>query len=130
MASATIADENYVTQVSVRDHSFKMDEPTDKGGQNAGATPTEHLAAALASCTVITLRMYTARKEWHMGEIQANVERKMNAATKQNIFEVDITYTNELDEKQHERVLKIAHACPVHKMLQAGNEIRVTLTKR
>jgi putative redox protein len=38
------------TDVAVRDLTIAIDEPKDRGGTNAGATPTETLLAALAAC--------------------------------------------------------------------------------
>ena len=38
------------------------DEPADKGGKDAGVSPKELLAAALAACTSATVRMYADQK--------------------------------------------------------------------
>ena len=37
--------------VSIRDLNFPIDEPTERGGTNAGPTPTDTAISALAGCT-------------------------------------------------------------------------------
>lgn len=37
--------------VNIRDLSFAIDEPTERGGTNAGPTPTDTAISALAGCT-------------------------------------------------------------------------------
>jgi len=46
------------TDVSVRDLVISIDEPIERGGTNAGPSPTETMIAALIGCTnVITQRV-------------------------------------------------------------------------
>lgn len=40
-----------LSQVAVRDLSFAIDEPTERGGSNLGPTPTDTALAALMGCT-------------------------------------------------------------------------------
>ena len=56
--------ENYQVINEVTQHQWKSDEPEDLGGKNAGPTPVELLLSALASCKLITVRMYAERKQW------------------------------------------------------------------
>ncbi|NQY28632.1 MAG: OsmC family protein [Flavobacteriaceae bacterium] len=53
-----------------------MDEPESVGGKNTTAAPLKYLLGALASCTVITMKMYANRKQWDVGNIDINVELK------------------------------------------------------
>lgn len=39
-----------------------VDEPADVGETDAGPSPYDFLAIALAACTVMTLRLYAAQK--------------------------------------------------------------------
>ncbi|QCX53287.1 OsmC family protein [Elizabethkingia sp. JS20170427COW] len=123
MALAKIGNRNYTTEVSVRDFAFLVDEPLEEGGGNLGPKPTEILDAALASCTVITLRMYAERKDWDLGDLQVKVEReKEETETK---FVIVISSSASLNEEQKTRLLLIAHKCPVHKLLSQNKmEVR------
>jgi putative redox protein len=129
MITAKIGAQNYTTAIQAREHAYKADEPLDLGGLNQGPTPTDFLNSALASCMLITLRMYINRKEWQVNAIEADIERTTNEADKSSIFEVELRVSGELDEKQLARIEKIAHLCPIHKVLERGNEIRINLTK-
>ena len=40
-----------LSDISVRDVGFKIDEPTERGGTNLGPTPTDTAIAALVGCT-------------------------------------------------------------------------------
>ena len=40
-----------LAEVSIRDLSFAIDEPTERGGTNLGPTPTDTAIAALVGCT-------------------------------------------------------------------------------
>ena len=46
--------------VRIRDHHITVDEPQETGGDDAGPSPQELLAASLSSCTAITMEMYAA----------------------------------------------------------------------
>jgi putative redox protein len=91
------------------------DEPVEKGGQNKGFAPKELLAAALAACTCATLRMYADRKAWNLEQVNADVELIEEAG--QTKFIRKLQLTGKLDDEQRTRLLAVANACPVHKIL-------------
>ncbi len=58
MAMAGACPSHARTDVSVRDLVISIDEPIERGGTNAGPSPTETMIAALIGCTnVITQRV-------------------------------------------------------------------------
>jgi putative redox protein len=120
---ATIGQTPYATRLETPDHTWTVDEPADVGGGNAGPRPGDLLAASLAACTAITLRMYVNRKGWPVDDIsvEATVERDVEA--NQTTFRCRVSATGDLTDEQRARLLHIANACPVHKMLI--NPIRV-----
>ena len=60
-ASSRRANGKLQNEVEVRGHTLTADEPPDQGGEDAGPSPQELLAASLASCTAITMEMYAQR---------------------------------------------------------------------
>ena len=117
-ATATITHAKYQTTVTSGGHTIIADEPVDIGGADTGMSPYNLLLASLASCTVITLRMYIDRKMWIVNEININLEL---FKTPSGVFiESKLTFKGELTDVQIKRLITIANACPIHKIL-VGN---------
>ena len=79
MVSSSIGQEQYRVTHSNGRHQFFADEPAEKGGKDTAPTPDELLEAALASCTLVTLRMYTDHKQWETGVINISVSLQREA---------------------------------------------------
>lgn len=105
-------------------HDWLADEPLDKGGANAAPDPTRLLLSSLGACTVITLHMYAARKQWPLASVE--VELQFNPAGKPKSG-TDITrriaLKGDLDDDQRARLVQIANACPIHNVLVG--EVRI-----
>lgn len=114
----------FETEVAIRGHRLTVDEPEDVGGGDAGPRPTELLAAALASCTAITVVMYADRKGWDVGAIEVSADFVAPSVDEGPAFEVRIRVPAVLTDEQRERILVIAAKCPVQKTLMA-QDVRV-----
>lgn len=115
---AHIAHTQYQTTVTSGNHTILADEPAEINGTDTGMSPYNLLLASLASCTAITLRMYIDRKMWIVDEITVNLNMFKNQAGIQ--IESKLTFKGELTAEQRKRLITIADACPIHKIL-AGN---------
>ncbi|MBZ0135062.1 MAG: OsmC family protein [Planctomycetes bacterium] len=112
------------------EHKLVADEPTDKGGENAGPTAMELLAAALGACTVATLRSYANIKglELEGVEVDVDVQRRKPSeqqeageGAKATVIRKKITIKGDkLTNDQRVRMLEIAEKCPVNKALLEG----------
>lgn len=124
--TATIGKEKYKTIIRSATNEIIADEPIDLGGKDLGLTPGELLTGSLASCTSITLRMYSDRKEWDVQEIIVNVT--LNDEEKNNpVLSRTVEVKGNLNEQEQARLLAIANACPIHKLLSRGIEIRTEM---
>lgn len=117
IVKASIGTDKYKTSVIVGKNSIVVDEPLDKGGLDLGFQPQELLAASLASCTAITLKMYADHKEWTVNSFQVDVMIEQSDDKSTTKFVRKISFEGKLDEKQHTRIVAIANACPIHKIL-------------
>ncbi|OMQ13300.1 OsmC family protein [[Flexibacter] sp. ATCC 35103] len=126
--SAQIDTRLYRTEIkSASENILISDEPQELGGKNLGLNPTELLAASLASCTVITLRMYINRKEWNVSEINVKIDFDRDSDRNVSLFTRKIEVIGEIDETQRQRLETIANSCPIHKVLTHSIEIKTTL---
>ncbi|MEJ5091981.1 OsmC family protein [Sphingobacterium faecium] len=117
IVKASIGTVKYKTSVIAGKNSIIVDEPIDKGGLDLGFQPQELLAASLASCTAITLKMYADQKEWTINSFQVDVTIEQSEDKSTTKFVRKISFEGNLDEKQHTRIVAIANACPIHKVL-------------
>ena len=133
-------DGGYTSSVKTQDgHEFIADEPESVGGKNLGPTPYDLLAAALGTCTSMTLRMYAERKKWPLKKIEVIVEHsKIHAKDcdeceskdgKIDRFTRTIKMNGDLDQDQITRLLEIADKCPVHKTLHSEIQVFTQLKK-
>lgn len=126
--SAKIDTRLYRTEIiSGSDNIIIADEPQDMGGKNLGFSPAELLASSLASCTLITLRIYINRKGWDVSEINIKVDFERDIEQNVSSFIRKIEVTGEIDETQRQKLHIIADKCPIHKILTHTNKIQTTL---
>ena len=111
------ADGTYKHTVQVREHQLSVDEPVEKGGDDAAPSPQELLAVSLASCTAITMEMYAARKGWDLGPVEVDVQYKGAERGCPTKFELVLRLPEDMPEEQLERLRVIAAKCPVHRAL-------------
>lgn len=102
--------------VDTLDHSIIADEPTNLGGSNRGMSPFDLLAASLATCTAMTLRFYSKRKNLELGLFQVKVSiQKHDDDT--HTFIRDIAFETNKNPETIDKLKAIAEKCPVHKAL-------------
>ena len=100
------------------------DEPEAVGGLGSGPTPYDLLAAGLAACTTMTLRMYTERKGWPVEHIRTSVgHAKDIGASPPDIFTRHFSVEGALAPEQRARLAEIADMCPVHRTLTHGARV-------
>jgi len=125
MVTAVIGRDHFRTELISSGKTIIADEPDELGGTNAGPAPGEFLLISLASCTAITLRMYADRKHWDVSKIKVEVASEKRDNT--TFLTREIALEGKLDEDQRQRLLQIANACPVHKVLTNPIEISTIL---
>ena len=117
-ATAHRENSRFSHDVAIRAHHVTADEPEENGGDDAGPSPQELLAASLASCTAITIEMYAKRKGWEIGELQVDVNYEPAQRGSPTKFALEVELPKELPEEQRERLMQIAAKCPVHRTLE------------
>lgn len=116
----------YATQLVIGDHHAVADEPVDVGGGDTGPAPDEILLGALGACTAITLRMYAERKKWPLQGVEVQLAYAERGKDR-NVIQRTVYLRGPLDAEQRERLLQIANACPVHRILTGAVEVPTAL---
>ena len=119
--------DNLRHDIRVGRHTLTADEPKAHGGDDAGPSPQELLAASLASCTAITIEMYAKRKGWDIGDVAVDVDYEPAQRGSPTKFKMTMHLPKELPEDQRLRLEQIAAKCPVHRTLEGEVMFEETL---
>jgi putative redox protein len=122
---AVLGETRYVVTLSDGTHEWFGDEPLEAGGANRGPTAHQLLLSALGTCTAITLRMYADRKGWPLAGVTVDLAFNPDGPPAPGggaEIRRRVTLRGELSAEQRERLLQIANACPINKVL--NGEIR------
>jgi putative redox protein len=117
-ASARHSDGTFTHVVDVRGHQVTVDEPAELGGADEGPSPQELLAASIASCTAVTMRMYAARKGWEVGQLEVECEYEPPERGAPAQFNLVLRIPDSCTPEQVEALTRIAGKCPVHRVLE------------
>jgi putative redox protein len=131
----------FLNHVVTGHHHLLADEPESVGGFDAGPSPYDLLAAALGSCTSMTLRLYADRTGVDLDRVTVEVaHRKVHGAdcdecvaggrARIDHFDRVIRLDGDLDDAARASLLRIADRCPVHRTLEATSHITTRLGDR
>jgi putative redox protein len=118
MITASSRPERFATTFSDGIHTGLADAIAADGGAEAGFKPHALLEAALATCITITIRMYAERKAMNLPGLETRVKLDQSRP-EAPILRFDIDFGQAvLSEEQRARLMRVAEACPVHKLLK------------
>ena len=111
--------EIYRTELKINQHLLIADELQSAGGKDEGPAPGDYLCMSLASCKAITLRMYAQRKDWKVDiiKVKVNLVKGSDMESGNNTFFSEVDIKGDLNDEQKSRLLQIAKACPIDKLL-------------
>jgi putative redox protein len=122
----TIGTTKYQCVIEWRNGQFIADEPEIQGGQDTGPDPFTLLLSSLATCTLVTLRMYINRKGWDIPEIKVNVNmwQTKEGDILTSYIDRDVLLPEGVDPEKKNRLLEIAAQCPVSRLLEGNIKVR------
>ena len=128
---ATIGTEKYQCSIEWRNGQLIADEPVRSGGLDLGPDPFTLLLSSLASCMLITMRMYIDRQVWDVPAITVNVNMYKETLGEKTttVIDRDIQFPDGVDEDQKTRLLEIAKQCPISEILENDIKLRTFLFK-
>ena len=109
----------YKTELKINQHLLIADELPEAGGKDEGPAPGDYLCMSLASCKAITLRMYAQRKGWKVDviKVSVNLVKGSDMESGNNTFFSEVDIKGDLNDEQKARMLQIAKACPIDRLL-------------
>jgi putative redox protein len=132
-----LVEDNFTTSIQTKRHILIADEPISVGPDDFGPSPYEYLNAALAACTVMTLKMYAKRKQWDLQEVFVYLSHSKKhsddldiAVEKEGYMDhisKKLKFVGNLDDKQKKRLAEIASKCPVHKTIASNVVFNTTI---
>lgn len=116
----------YQCTIEWRNGAFISDEPESTGGKDEGPDPFTLLLSSLASCTLITLRMYIDRKNLDVPRIAVNTNmyQETKAGVTNTVIDRDIIFLSPVEKELKTKLLEIAKMCPISKILEQNVEVR------
>lgn len=117
----------YQCTIEWRNGNLIVDEPLEIGGKDTGPDPYTLLLSSLASCALITLRMYIDRKGWDIPNISINCSlfRLESADRTSNFIDSDISFPGaNISTEQKNRLREIAQHCPISKIIEGNTKVR------
>lgn len=131
-SEAVILDETgkgqFQVQAKAGNTTFMIDEPVGAGGLGSGPNPYDLLSAAVGACSLMTIRLYAARKQWPLEHVRVKVTHSRDSLKGRDHFLREIELSGKLDETQRARLLDISLRCPVHLTLERGSDVETVLS--
>jgi len=117
-------EDGFLTDVKVRNFSFKSDEPEGLGGTDRGPNPVEYILGALAACQEIVIKANAVALGIDVDEVTVEVEGNIDLNGFLNLTDAragfeNISYTSRIKtgEKDPEKLEKLKELtftrCPV-----------------
>jgi uncharacterized OsmC-like protein len=115
-------------KATVRDHEIWTDVPKEKGGDNAGPTPSELFIASIGCCTALFVARYLRTAQLNSEGLSVEVDWEFSE-DKSSIGKIDfsIRVPNAELGARKKAVLAAAEKCTLHKTLHKCPEINVSV---
>ena len=113
-------------EVTSGSHQFLTDKPESLGGHDTGPAPYDFLTASLASCTMITLRMYAQHKQINLGDFSVEVDFYTNREQQEKI-ERRVIFKQPVSPDLKEKLLNVCSKTPVTKTLLRSLDIETVI---
>ena len=93
------------------------DEEPLYGGHDDAPDPFDYLLAGVGSCSMISLRQFSERKAWDIGEIE--VKLSYDEVDGEHVVHKETSFTGDITEAQRKVLLRVAN-CGTEKAMEKG----------
>ncbi|MBV9851207.1 MAG: OsmC family protein [Armatimonadetes bacterium] len=98
--------------------TLRTDAPKDIGGDASAFSPTDLVAAALASCVLTTIAMFAERHELDLAGMTAHVGKEMSQSPRRIArLPLLVTMPASVPAEMRATLERVGNGCPVHASL-------------
>ena len=114
--------------ISVRDHTFTVDQPVADGGEDTAPTPTELFVAGLAACVGFYARRYLSRHNLPTKGLAVDTSYALGGRPAR-VTELSVTLRlpDGVPVERREPLLAVASHCTVHNTLLVPPQVSIAL---
>lgn len=124
MAIATALPTRHQAKVVAGNHEYLSDTTWQGVGGDTAPTPHDFLDSSLAACIAMTIRIAADARKTALDGVSVEVTHVRDAP--QTIFRCVVTLEGDLTEKERAGLLRVAHHCPISKLLEKTIVIGIT----
>jgi putative redox protein len=107
--------------------TIHTDAPVDNQGRGEAFSPTDLVAAALATCILTIMGITADRDGFAIEGSSAKVEKRMTSSGVRRIAELEVwvTLPAALNDDQREKLRRAGEACPVKRSLEGSVPMQI-----
>lgn len=124
MATATSTGTPYRTTISAGGFEIVADTESRGVGGDTGMRPHDLLDGALASCIAMTVRIAADVRQTKLDHVVADVTHDVIDGIA--VFTCTLLLVGELSDKERAGLSRVAHHCPISKMLEGEISIEIS----
>ncbi len=112
--------------------AIETDAPVDNQGKGEAFSPTDLLAASLASCMLTTMAIVGEREGWPLGGARARIEKHMELEPRRRVgrIVVELSMPEGTPPEARERLEEAARGCPVAASIHPDTKVELEMEWR
>jgi uncharacterized OsmC-like protein len=112
--------------------AIETDAPVDNQGKGEAFSPTDLLAASLASCMLTTMAIVGEREGWPLGGARARIEKHMELEPLRRVgrIVVELSMPEGTPPEARERLEEAARGCPVAASIHPDTKVELEMEWR
>ena len=124
----TSIEQNLYTKIFL-DGKFTIyaDEPIDLEGDDLAPNPLAILTSSLASCSIISIKLFAAKEKIDLGEINLSITVYKTDQDYRFLFKRNFSFTKELTIEESSKILLKAEDTPITNSLKIQHDISTVI---
>lgn len=126
-----ILDETHLGPFQIRvttgSSTLIVDEPMGSGGLGSGPNPYDLVSAALAACSLLTMRLFATRRRWPLVDIRMRMTHHRDGLKARDSFLKEVLLIGKLTESQRLKIMDVGNHSPLHLSFEQEFQVKTVL---